>query len=230
MVSQQKAAWDIFIAYSADDWQHAIALYELLSPHLSPFFDRRSLPEGADFDIAIPEAQRNARMTVVLVGTDYDRAYYVRTEVALAIALARANPERHSVVPIYIQGRPALQEVPYGLQLKQSFDFIQEGSWEAIATKLREILANENVTKTSGEQDSATIATDQVALECVKNISTAELRVNVGDVLHSEVVLENAKVGPIAPPPVRAVTDIKTGDIVGSRFTVKNVEQRKSRE
>jgi hypothetical protein len=133
-------------------------------------------------------------------------------------------------VPIYIQGRPALQAVPYGLQLKQSFDFVQEGSWEAIATRLREVLADKNGANASARQDRVTVATDQVALGRAKGIPTAELRVNVGDVLHSEVVLENAKVGPAAPPPTLAVADIKTGDIVGSRLIVKNVEQRKSQE
>jgi hypothetical protein len=132
--------WDVFIAYASDSWNDAEFLYGALQPDLSVFLDKKSLQAGMQYDLAIPQAQRSSRMTAVLVNTTYSKAFYARAEAAAAIALSRADPNNHLVVPIYMNGIPKAHETPYGFQLLQSLDFQEGLSWEAIGQELREML------------------------------------------------------------------------------------------
>jgi hypothetical protein len=132
--------WDVFIAYPNGSWNDAESLFTALQPDLSVFLDKKSLQTGTQYDLAIPEAQRSSRMTVVLVNATYLAAFYARAEAAAAIALSRTAPGAHMVVPIYMNGLPKAHETPYGFQLLQSLDFQKELGWEAIAQKLRGML------------------------------------------------------------------------------------------
>jgi TIR domain len=135
------AVWDIFVAYPSANWRDASNLFDALVPHVTVFFDRKSLQVGDEADVVIPRALRSSKMAVVLVDSDYSRSYYARAESVLAIALARSDPS-YRVVPIYLRGRPPIIDTPYGLLLKQSLDFTAEASWEAVAQKLRYALGS----------------------------------------------------------------------------------------
>ena len=92
--------WDFFLAHATVDDQTAVSLYDLLHGKCRVFLDSRSLLLGDDFDTAIPAAQRRSAITVVLVSANTEAAYYEREEVAVAIHLARKDPNTHRVVPI----------------------------------------------------------------------------------------------------------------------------------
>ena len=57
-------------------------------------------------------------MTVVLLGQNPDHAYYLQSEIASAISLARIDGERHRVVPVYLTGEDGRARTPYGLNLQ----------------------------------------------------------------------------------------------------------------
>ncbi|HRO59597.1 MAG TPA: toll/interleukin-1 receptor domain-containing protein, partial [Burkholderiaceae bacterium] len=115
--------WDVFIAHAGGDVAAAEALYEHLVDKARVFLDVRSLLLGDDWDRKLSEAQRQAHITVVLVGATSDSAYYLRSEIATAITLARLDEQRYRVIPVYLTGtagRGAAQ--PYGLNLKHGVD------------------------------------------------------------------------------------------------------------
>lgn len=110
--------WDIFIAHASTDAGTATTLYDLLEPHCKPFLDRRSLLLGDDWDIALSSAQKHSLITVVLISSSTEKAYYQREEIAASIALGREDASRHRVVPIYLDSHAETDSVPYGLRLK----------------------------------------------------------------------------------------------------------------
>ena len=134
--------WDIFLAHSSHDTATARTLYDSLSSTLRVFLDVCSLEPGGDWDIEIPRAQRESRATVILLSSASQRAYYAREEVARGIALARADPTRHEVFPVYLEGAPSGDIAPYGLLLKQSLTCERDGGLSGVAEKLRNILAS----------------------------------------------------------------------------------------
>ena len=110
--------WDFFIAHAGPDKVIAEQLYDLLKDNARPFVDSRSLQLGVDWDIKLRNAQQRSLVTVVLISSSTEKAYYQREEIASAIALARSNDERR-VVPIYLDGEAATSDsIPYGLRLK----------------------------------------------------------------------------------------------------------------
>ena len=115
--------WDVFIAHAGGDKAAAEALYEHLADKARVFLDVRSLLLGDDWDRELSQAQRQAHITVVLVGDTSDSAYYLRSEIATAISLARLDEQRYRVIPVFLTGaagRGAVQ--PYGLNLKHGLD------------------------------------------------------------------------------------------------------------
>src|SRR5713101_2110796 len=110
-----KHQWDFFIAHAGPDVSTAEALYDFLSGSAKVFLDSRSLELGDDWDRELSEAQRKSFITVVLVSSRTDAAYYERVEVASAIKLARAQPARYRVVPVVLDDMPEPQVDPYGL-------------------------------------------------------------------------------------------------------------------
>lgn len=111
--------WDFFIAHAAADNNTAMELYDILSPNARVFLDSRCLLPGDDWDHALLQAQRKLRITIVMVSSKTEKAYYQREEIAAAIDLARRNNKQHRVVPIYLDGWPIDESpIPYGLRLK----------------------------------------------------------------------------------------------------------------
>jgi hypothetical protein len=135
--------WDVFIAHGTPDVKMAEDLYAELTGKCRVFLATRCVRLGDDWDLVIPDAQRRAYMTVVLIGASADSAYYLRSEIAAAIGMARVDDQRYRVVPIYLQGsagREAAQ--PYGLNLKQGLEITGAGDWPGAASQILETLAS----------------------------------------------------------------------------------------
>ena len=79
------SAWDIFIAHAGTDRPAAEALYDLLIPHFSVFLDSRCLRLGEDWDSQLAYAQSRSSVTLVLVSSETESAYYQREEIAAAV-------------------------------------------------------------------------------------------------------------------------------------------------
>lgn len=131
--------WDFFIAHASKDKQAAHELYRLLAPYSRVFLDSECLLPGDDWDRELALAQRNSRITLVLISSNVGGAYYAREEIASAVAMAREDQQRHRVVPIYLDA--AGVDVPYGLRLKHGLSVTPESSLETISEKLLQLLA-----------------------------------------------------------------------------------------
>lgn len=128
--------WTFFIAHAGPDLAQAEALYELLAPLAPTFLDSRCIELGDDWDRRLAEAQRQARISVILVSGRSDAAYYQREEIAAAIALARADDEAHRVVPVYLDAEARQAETLYGLRLKHGLQLGEDFDIAAAAQAL----------------------------------------------------------------------------------------------
>ena len=130
-----QASWDFFIAHAYRDAGLAEQLYEVLRPRSRPFLDGRSLLLGDDWDLMLPRAQADSKVTVVLISQSTDKAYYQREEIANAIAMARKEESTHRVVPIYVDIDDADLRIPYGLRLKHGMKFSMVGGIDGVGEK-----------------------------------------------------------------------------------------------
>jgi len=129
--------WDFFLAHAAADSQKAEELYDLLTESASVFLDTRTLELGDNWDLELPAAQERSRITVVLVSTQLDAAYYQRVEVAKAINLSRNPASEHRVIPLYVdEASTKGLGATYGLSLKQGLVLSEKMSLEAAAFRL----------------------------------------------------------------------------------------------
>jgi hypothetical protein len=132
--------YDFFLAHASADKEAAEELFDLFPPPYRVFLDSRCLKLGDDWDVAISKVQRRSRITVVLVSSRTESAYYQREEIAAAINMARRDT--HRVVPIYLDGWPdAESEFPYGLRLRHGLSATDEGGLEHVVSRLKELLA-----------------------------------------------------------------------------------------
>jgi hypothetical protein len=130
--------WDFFLAHAAADKEVAESLYDLLCPPFRVFLDSRCLLPGDDWDRELAQAQSRAAMTLVLVSSRAEKAYYQREEIAAAIDMARRDKDRHRVVPIYAKSPQELgDDLPYGLRLKHGLLITEAGGLSEVAQKLR---------------------------------------------------------------------------------------------
>lgn len=136
--------YDIFLTHAGDDAQIAEKLYELLDPHLKVFLDSKTLIPGDDWEIVLPQAQRDSLVTVVLISPSTNNAFYQREEIAAAIALARDAPSTHRVIPVYLDDVLSSKEpsdnVPYGLRTKHSIKMQGTTTLDAVVQQLRDTL------------------------------------------------------------------------------------------
>jgi hypothetical protein len=140
--SEAVASWDLFLAHAGDDTAPAEELYTRLAGKRRVFLDKHCVRLGDDWDLAIARAQQAARVTVVLVSARYPRAYYLREEIAAAIAMARKDSEAYRVVPVFLDGWPAEPSgIPYGLLLKNGVDARAAGGMSGVAAALEKLLA-----------------------------------------------------------------------------------------
>ncbi|HET9933806.1 MAG TPA: toll/interleukin-1 receptor domain-containing protein [Polyangiaceae bacterium] len=125
--------WEFFIAHAGADIESAEELYGYLNSAASVFLDKACLLLGDDWDRKLAAAQRASLVTLVLVSSQTDQAYYQREEIAAAIDLARRNENNHRVIPIYLDGAT---EPPYGLRLKHALRLGAELSMSDAAAQL----------------------------------------------------------------------------------------------
>lgn len=132
------AHYDLFLAHPSANKPSARALYDLLQPDVRVFLDERSLRPGDRWDQQIPAAQKASRATVILISSHADAAWYLGDEIVTAIALHRAAPAAHMLVPVLLEpGAP----VPYGLSHVQAIDAVAERGLAGVAARLREVVA-----------------------------------------------------------------------------------------
>jgi hypothetical protein len=133
----QPVQWDFFIAHSGKDKQAAEELYDYLARDFRVFLDSRTLKYGDDWDLELPRAQRNSKITVVLVSNHTESSYYERIEISEAIGMARADAARHRVVPCFLErGAAKREDIPYGLRLKHGISLEEAGGLKQVAEKL----------------------------------------------------------------------------------------------
>lgn len=87
-MTKDKDDWDFFIAHASADEEIVEKIYDRLIPNSRVFVDTRCLQLGDDWDTKLREAQKASLITLVLISTNTDKAYYQREEIAAAIALA----------------------------------------------------------------------------------------------------------------------------------------------
>ena len=129
--------YDFFLAYARPDSGQAERLYDLLANEARVFLDSRSIVPGDDWDQTLADAQRNSHVTVVLVSSRTDDAFYQREEIAAAIDLARMSEGKHRVIPVYLEPDPPA--VPYGLRLKHRMAVSDQHPIERVAERLLEV-------------------------------------------------------------------------------------------
>src|SRR5262245_4366301 len=128
--------WDVFISYGTPDRAVADELHSALTRHpMRVFLDYRVLRPGDDWDEYTPRAVQNSRVIVVLCSPYLMEANYARSEILQAIKAAKSFPNGPRVIPVIVAG--GAEDLPFGLERKQSLDFTKLGA-EAVA---REILA-----------------------------------------------------------------------------------------
>lgn len=136
----QDIRWDFFLAHAAADLDTADELYGKLAPHVRVFLDKRCLKYGDDWDHELAKAQQASRVTVVLISSHTDRAYYEREEIAAAVAMARQDPATHRVVPVYLD---YVKQVPYGLRTKHAITINDQVDLQDAARELFNLLGAE---------------------------------------------------------------------------------------
>ena len=139
------ARHDLFLAHSPGGRPSADALYSLLQGQIRVFLAERSIPPGDRWDRAIAAAQRASRATAVLIAQDANDSWYLGDEIVTAIALHRAAPDEHRIIPVLLaQG----VSVPYGLSHVQVLDASGD-ALPSVAHRLRTIIASPTRASTS---------------------------------------------------------------------------------
>ena len=127
--------WDVFIAHAGADLEPARRLFSQLDTRMHVFLDAARLRLGDNWDHELAAAQRDALITVVLVSQRTEAAFYQREEIAAAIQMARADPQSHRVVPVYLDAASGAQP-PYGLTLKHGVSLEPSSDFVGLAEQL----------------------------------------------------------------------------------------------
>lgn len=140
-MAEQHYIWDFFIAHAGPDKGPAEILYDCLGTRSRVFLDSRCLLLGDNWDEKLAEAQRNSLITVVLVSSNTETAYYQREEIAAAIHLIRTPGQAHRMVPVYLDATAtSQQDIPYGLRRKHGIALSVNITLQNVAVELLELL------------------------------------------------------------------------------------------
>lgn len=170
--------YDFFLAHAGPDTQIAEQLFDLLSPAAQVFLDSRSLILGDEWDLAIPAAQMQSRVTIVLVTTNSPAAFYERDEIRAAISLARSRGGKHRVVPIFESNDCLRTEgAHYGLRLKHGITLSPHVTLLDAATKLLSLLAMIKKDKQSSPSSARTIIIEPKRQNLGRDTTTTGLAV-----------------------------------------------------
>lgn len=105
---------DVFIIAPSTERASARALHEALAEQgLSPFFDMLDLQPGDAWDRELPRVLQAARASAILIGDAHQSSYFLRDEIALSLAQARADPGSKLVLPVYLPGIRGPTDIPY---------------------------------------------------------------------------------------------------------------------
>ncbi len=130
-----------FLAHAGRDMEPAKELRNLLHPDIPVFLDAYDLAPGDQWDLVLPNYQKQALATVAILSSSVDSAYYLKEEIANAIAYQRQDETRHRLIPVYIDGLPKNpDEVPYGLRVRHALDAARLGM-AGVAAELRKFAA-----------------------------------------------------------------------------------------
>lgn len=120
--------YTFFLAHAGRDVERAKELRNILQPDVSVFLDACDLGPGEIWDVQLPLCQRQARATVALLSASTEAAYYLREEIASAIAYQRHEPATHRLIPVYLDGVPQdPAQIPYGLRVVHALDAARLG-------------------------------------------------------------------------------------------------------
>lgn len=157
--------WDFFLAHAGDDLPVAQLLYLKLDPPAKVFLDHVNIVLGDDWDVKLREAQRASLISVVLVSSNTNQAYYQREEIAAAIEMARQDPSTHRVVPVYLNGKQS-PDIPYGLKLKHSLYVPESGDLTETGQQLLKTL---EIMKDQEEKKTHIVANYRVGVDQITN-------------------------------------------------------------
>lgn len=128
-----------FIAHAGGDTERARELRNLLHPDIPVFLDACDLAPGDKWDVELPRRQREARATVALLTQSVDPAYYLKEEIANAVAAHRRDPAAHRLIPVYLDGLPREPwDTPYGVRGLHALDAAALGM-AGVAAELRRL-------------------------------------------------------------------------------------------
>lgn len=136
LAQHSPVTYDLFLAYPPAGRASVQALYRLLQPDVHAFLDCVSIAPGSG-ERGIATAQRGSRGTVILISIEIDAAWYLGDEIVTAIALHRAAPDSHELIPVLLE--PGVSP-PYGLSIVRTLDAVAVGGLDAVATQLRAIV------------------------------------------------------------------------------------------
>jgi len=165
--ANQDFDWDFFLAHAGDDLPVAQSLFLKLEPPAKVFLDAVSTLPGDDWDVTLPTAQRSALISVILVSSNTEKAYYQREEIAAALDMARSDPRTHLVVPVYVNAKQIPRDqIPYGLRLKHSLYVPESGDLTETGQQLLRTL---EVMKHQEEKKTEIVANQRAALDKLVN-------------------------------------------------------------
>jgi TIR domain-containing protein len=167
-------AWDFFLAHAGADLPIAQDLYGRLSPAAKVFLDAITMLPGDDWDQELRTAQRASLISVIILSSNTNDAYYQREEIAAAIDMARQDKRSHRVVPLYVNAKEIPHDdIPYGLRLKHSLYVPGSGDLTSAGTQLLHTL---EMMKHYEDKKTQVVATQRIAIEkIVSNRSNTEV-------------------------------------------------------
>ena len=140
-MQESQYKWDIFIAHASADIKSAEVLYDLLAKNCKVFLDTKCIELGSDWDLELSRTQNTTRISVILVSSNTETAYYQREEIAAAIDLARDDEKSHRVVPVFLDKESKKStDVPYGLRLKHGLLISEKTSLHDVADRLLKLI------------------------------------------------------------------------------------------
>ncbi|HEX8107028.1 MAG TPA: toll/interleukin-1 receptor domain-containing protein [Kofleriaceae bacterium] len=147
---------EVFIAYATADRAWALALRARLGRFHGVFLDVIDIQAGDRWPEKIRSAEHHAVMTVVLVSRRSRHAYYQYDEIVYAVDAYRR--QHLTLVPVYLERWPGLDDVPYGLRQLQGILWTDKRRADDIAGLLsRHMLAWRSRTESGGGPELQTL-------------------------------------------------------------------------
>jgi hypothetical protein len=168
------------------------------------FLDTCDLQPGDEWDVKLARHQREALATVVVLSSAVDPAYYLREEIANAIALQRQDPDTHRLIPVYLDGLPRNpMDIPYGLRVQHALDARKLGI-AGVAAELKRLAASLEGRTPPEVPDEAPAPVDRIA---VFDALCRMLQPQFGEVLF-RINAPNQQLAPASEPLARRALDL----------------------